>query len=410
MQHRRRTVAPGVRSTAKPDVWELRWEGERGLNGQRVEKGTKFTGTLREARRQRNRLAADDRGAFEWDRLTLKDAGTRWLSRLPDSTWGQITAPWYWGNHILPTLGRQRVGGLKQSHIVAFMDEVKDRKRRDTGKALSRGTIRTILGVLRQFFRYGSAYGLIATDPTLVVPIWLKQLRDAPPSIERRSLEDEEVGRLLEAATGTEIEVAVYLGAFVGMRPSEVIGLRWIDVDLQHRTLRVVHVEEAAMHRFKGPKSAAGGRIVAIERELVAALKRQQLRQHRAAEAAGDKWIDSGHVLTRPDGRPFYYDRLNDRFGKIRASARVDCVYYEFRHTYASVADADPNHKKRRKAIAQQMGHAGGAPLPTYVHPLVSGSRRAAKAVAKHARRGMRKSRNRGQNADSHDAATHESA
>lgn len=400
MQHHRGTVAPGVRSTAKPGEWELRWEGERGLNGHRVAKRAKFRGTLREARRERDRLAATSRGEFEWDRLTLKEAGVRWLPTLPDTTWGRVTTPSKWTCHVLPTLGHRRVGDLKRPHVVDFMDELRVRVKKRGDGTLSLKSIQSIAAILRQFFRYGCAYGKIANDPTVVIPIWLNQLRDAPPPNERRSLESEEVARLLEAAADTEIEVAVYLGAFAGMRPSEVIGLRWVDVDYQARTLRVVQAEEAAMRRFKGPKSAAGIRVIAMTRELTDALRRQELRQSQAAQAASDRWISSGQVLTRPDGRPFYYNRFNRGFHKIREKAGVACVFYELRHTFASVAVAGRTSKKRLKAAAQQLGHAGEKPLDSYVHPLVSGSRRAVEAVAKHVRKGMEKPRKGGRTVD----------
>lgn len=64
--------------------------------------------------------------------------------------------------------------------------------------------------------------------------------RDPVPKWEkRRPYEEGEVARLLEAATPEE-RLLVLLGAQGGLRVSEAVGLRWENVDLEARRMRVV--------------------------------------------------------------------------------------------------------------------------------------------------------------------------
>lgn len=50
-----------------------------------------------------------------------------------------------------------------------------------------------------------------------------------------------EVAKLFEAAKGTLLELPVFLGAFYGLRRSEVLGLKWGAIDFQNNTITIKH-------------------------------------------------------------------------------------------------------------------------------------------------------------------------
>lgn len=51
--------------------------------------------------------------------------------------------------------------------------------------------------------------------------------------------EIEEVRQLLEATEGNELQTAIMLAAFMGMRRSEILPLRWDDIDFERNTIRI---------------------------------------------------------------------------------------------------------------------------------------------------------------------------
>lgn len=53
--------------------------------------------------------------------------------------------------------------------------------------------------------------------------------------------DSDEVEKLFEAAKGTLLEIPVLLGAFYGLRRSEVLGLKWNAIDFQSNTITVKH-------------------------------------------------------------------------------------------------------------------------------------------------------------------------
>ena len=50
-----------------------------------------------------------------------------------------------------------------------------------------------------------------------------------------------EVEKLFEAAKGTRLEIPIFLGAFYGLRRSEVLGLKWSAIDFQSNTITIKH-------------------------------------------------------------------------------------------------------------------------------------------------------------------------
>lgn len=54
-----------------------------------------------------------------------------------------------------------------------------------------------------------------------------------------------EVNELLDIVKGTNIELAVILAAFYGLRRSEVLGLKWTAIDMENRTITIKHTVTA---------------------------------------------------------------------------------------------------------------------------------------------------------------------
>ena len=57
--------------------------------------------------------------------------------------------------------------------------------------------------------------------------------------------DNEELNRLFEAASGTQLELPILFGAFYGLRRSEVLGLKWDAIDLKNDTITIRHTVTA---------------------------------------------------------------------------------------------------------------------------------------------------------------------
>ncbi|MCA1704284.1 MAG: site-specific integrase [Actinobacteria bacterium] len=155
-----------------------------------------------------------------------------------------------------------------------------------------------------------------------------------------------------ERTPWTAAEVKVFLGSLagdrlqapmllslLGLRPAEVCGLRWMDVDLHESTLRVVSTrtlvatEQGMTVVEKGPKSASGRRTLPLPQQVTASLTRFRAIQAKEKLRAGVAYEDSGYVLVDELGAALRTDWLRRQTYRLMAAAGVRKVRpYDARH------------------------------------------------------------------------------
>ena len=102
-------------------------------------------------------------------------------------------------------------------------------------KRVSGSTVIHYHAIIHKALKYAVKLDLIATNPAD---------RVERPKKERyvASFYDaDEVNALFQAARGTNLEIPILLGAFYGLRRSEVIGLKWDAIDFERNTITVQH-------------------------------------------------------------------------------------------------------------------------------------------------------------------------
>lgn len=108
-----------------------------------------------------------------------------------------------------------------------------------------------------------------------------------------------EVEKLFEAAKGTRLEMPVFLGAFYGLRRSEVLGLKWSAIDFQSNTITIKHTItscnidgkhiQVAQDTTKTKSSMRTLPLVSAFKEKLLCLKQQQAEYKRLCGRCYDK-------------------------------------------------------------------------------------------------------------------------
>jgi integrase len=222
--------------------------------------------------------------------LTLAEVAQRWLASNPTKRpTTQATDATMLRVHILPTLGERRVGGITRGDVQALVNAWAE-------KAAPR-TVRRRFGVLSSVFIFATESDWMGRSPARGVKL--------PPITTTRSmnLEPDQIAAIAEA-TAVEFRPMVWLGAMLGLRWSEIAGLRVGRLDLLRRT---VTVAEAVTRDGKGrpvftaPKSTAGARTLAMPTVLA-----DMLAEHLAQ--LGATGADPGElVFPAPEGGPLRY-------------------------------------------------------------------------------------------------------
>jgi integrase len=196
--------------------------------------------------------------------------------------------------HILPSLGRTRLDQVSPHQIQQLVNGwSQDRAAR---------SVRRDYDVVRAIFSYAVANDWLARSPCRNIRL------PALTRSKRHDLTPDDIGTIA-ASMPDRYRVMVWVGGVLGLRWSEVIGLKVACVDLVGGTLTVA---ESITRGFGGqlvtgpPKSSAGNRTVTLPSTIVGLLS-----QHLATMAVSDD--PEALVFTNTEGAPIRYDNWRRR-------------------------------------------------------------------------------------------------
>ena len=116
------------------------------------------------------------------------------------------------------------------------------------------------------------------------------------------------------------------LALTTGLRRGELLALRWEDIDLESRQLRV----SRALQRVDGelriiqPKTATSTRVLVLPRLAIRYLREHRNRQNAERLRLGDAWRDHGLVFASSIGTPIEPRNVNRRWDELREKAGLD--------------------------------------------------------------------------------------
>ena len=216
---------------------------------------------------------------------------------------------------------------------------------------------------LNQACQYGLRQRRIKTNPAAQV-----LLPAARPSKQRRSFTIEQAQSLLVDAIPADSRPAMWLtGLMCGLRPGELVGLRWcyVDIDSESPSIEVAERALEVDDKYVGqvaPKTPRSRRRLGLHPLLVAALCR-----HRKEMRQLGLFDPKGFVFATRNGTPMTMSDLRRAFRQlcVRAGLGSDWTTYELRHSFVSlVADQLDDLVK----VADLAGHTDTRTTEGYRH------------------------------------------
>ena len=187
---------------------------------------------------------------------TLRDWLAEWLERkryeVRPGTW--VKYEQRCRIHIVPLLGDKKLLALTPNDVDSLRDTVLARE--GVGPTTAHHVHMTLSAALHDALRRGLVHSVVTTATRAV-------RRDNPEMI---TLSDEEVDRLLAAATGDRMASLYVVAAKLGLRQGELLGLRWKDVNLDgDGSIRVVGTARRDIDgvvSIGDPKTQNGNRLL----------------------------------------------------------------------------------------------------------------------------------------------------
>ena len=283
---------------------------------------------------------------------TVADLAARYLEehvevRLKPRT--QVRVRGVLRNHILPALGRMPVAAVERSHVV------------DLQQMLSAHpvTANKAIKILSHMFKLGEGWGLVpeGSNPC-------RSIEKFPERRRERFLTDAEFARLgrvldntIAAGRGSPATVAaIRLLKLTGCRRSEVLTLRWTNVDLETGELNLADAKS-------GPRSV---QLPPTAVQLLTTLPRRK----------DSPWVFPGNDR---HGR-FGAEGLDHVWRTVRARAGLEDVrLHDLRHSFASRALA---LGETLPVIGKLLGHSDIETTARYAHLARDSVHEAAERIA----------------------------
>ncbi|MGL4237902.1 tyrosine-type recombinase/integrase [Tabrizicola sp.] len=266
--------------------------------------------------------------------------------------------------HIVPLLGKRRVRDLSRADVTKAMNDIIAGKTRAVkksaklrGKSVLRGgtgTASRSVGLIGSMLTYAINAGIIEHNVAHGIRKPKDRVRD------RRLSEDEYrlLGKMLREAGKNEryvftVEIIRQL-ALTGCRRSEIVSLKWSDVDLENSCLRLSESKEGASTRPIG--------IPVVE----------FFEKHRQTQS--EVYVFPGSRTAGPFGSfPNHWQRI------FAGSALEDITAHVLRHSFASIAN---DLGFTESTIAALIGHSTGTVTSKYIHTLDTALIMAADTIA----------------------------
>jgi integrase len=181
---------------------------------------------------------------------------------------------------------------------------------------------------------------------------------------------------------------AFMIAVHTGMRKSEILALRWQNIDFENRLIYVkesIHELYNQGKKFVGqPKSKSSNRAIAISDDLIHELIRQYNRQLNAATKKGTELPHppNDYVITTADFKPIHQRNLTRVMYNVIEENKLPRIrFHDLRHTHASLLLSNGISPK---VIQERLGHSKiDITMNTYSHVFPSMQQEAADKIGR---------------------------
>ena len=247
--------------------------------------------------------------------------------------------------HLVPGIGRIKLARLSVAQVQDLLDSQRSN--------LSRRSIQMTRDILRNALNWHEGNGIVSRNVAGEVRVRRVSQEKVHP------YNPQEAQTFIEAARGHRLGALFITAITCGLRQSELIGLRWNDLDLDLARLRV----RTTLQQVRGewvdgePKSDASKRTLPLPALTVKALKAHRTQQWGERLMAGPVWDNQRDlVFCTHSGGPLGARNLTRDFHKLTKRAGLRTVtFHNLRHSTASLLVAT---NSQLTEIKELLGHS----------------------------------------------------
>jgi integrase len=291
-------------------------------------------------------------------KTTVKQFLTKWLT---DYAKPNLTAKSYERYesicrvHLIPALGNIQLTQLTPARLQALYASKLE-------SGLAPRTVRYHHVILHKALATAHKWGMVTQNVADGVDVPRAQNR------EMLTWDEIELNTFLEAAKGGQYYALFYTALFTGMRRSELLALRWQDIDFVYGQISVSRGLHQINKRFifTQPKTKKSRRSISLSPSTFLML--QSYRKAREIEAKMlDETVKDSDLVFSSLGKPLRPNTITRAWHNLAVKAGVKIIrFHDARHTHASLMLKQGIHPK---IVQERLGHSTiSITLDTYSH------------------------------------------
>lgn len=278
-----------------------------------------------------------------------------------DGYFGMIT------NHIYPYFKNKglRLKEIKPMHLEFYQRYLLE------NTILSINSIRKHHEVIRACLNFAFKNDFINKNPYNYFSLPRKT------EYEMKYYTQQQLVKLMNVACGTPLESFIFLAVWFGLRKSEVLGLRWCNVDFNSRVLHICETRTRV-------KEYSTGHWIEVQNTR---LKTSKSKRDLPLSDEQYKYLCSlynsscsEYVVSNAEGKPLHYDYILPTFKKLLISNNLPIIrVHDLRHSNATLL---LNNGFSMKEVQEWLGHSTyKLTADTYTHVSAENKRNISNSV-----------------------------
>ncbi|WP_419962144.1 tyrosine-type recombinase/integrase [Psychrobacillus sp. BM2] len=304
------------------------------------------------------------------ENITFEQFAKRWMDIYvrPDLSIGtRDTYENYLNKGVIESLGQLKMSKIKTINLVMFFNEQKENKG---------GSLEGKYMMMKGIFSKAVKWGVIEENPMKNVD----RPKGEKKNKETEFYDEEQLKQLLVILEDVypKHRIGVKLAAFVGLRLSEIAGIRLECLNFKDNTIlidKILKYDKETKSFKLGPTKSKKSRIVNVPKVFMKEIEQYAREQKKQKMKLGAAWNplkdEDGNpinlLITKSNGYPSHTDGLSARWVEIVSKHKLPVLnFHGLRHSYASyMVSKGVNFK----IIQEQLGHTDiKQTLNTYSH------------------------------------------
>ncbi len=304
------------------------------------------------------------------DSINVKNFFTYWLEKVMRE---KITSDSYDAyknvvyNHIIPSLGNIKMINLNRGHIQKFYN---------TKAKYSHSVVRLCKAVFNTALKYAKEKNVVSINVAdgVNLPKCVKKKKYRTIEVDvKKTLTVDQVNLLIEKSKGTPIHLQVMFAVLMGLRKSEINGLKYSDIDFIHRTLRVqrqlgkrANTDNSELEIGEFTKQEIRVKTFSSNRELdipdilfeaiLEEKKKYERNKSRRINCKKTPFKDYGFICCSTLGNPRSKNFHFQHWKKLLKDTDLPNIrFHDLRTTYSTLL---LKNNFNSKAVSKLMGHA----------------------------------------------------